>query len=25
VTFEGARVPLGMQPEIRKKLLDVCG
>ncbi|MGA2183116.1 MAG: HD domain-containing protein [Bryobacteraceae bacterium] len=25
VTFEGARVPLAMQPEIRKKLLEVCG
>jgi [protein-PII] uridylyltransferase len=25
VTFEGARVPLEMQPEIRKKLLAVCG
>ncbi len=25
VTFEGATVPLSLQPEIRKKLLDVCG
>ena len=25
VTFEGARVPIGMQPDIRKKLLEVCG
>jgi hypothetical protein len=25
VTWEGARVPLAMQPEIRKKLLDVYG
>ena len=25
VTFEGARVPLAMQSEIRKKLLEACG
>jgi [protein-PII] uridylyltransferase len=25
VTFEGARVPLGLQPDVQKKLLEVCG
>ena len=25
VTWEGARVPLAIQPEIRKKLLEACG
>jgi [protein-PII] uridylyltransferase len=25
VTFEGAQVPIGLQPDIRKKLLEVCG